>query len=86
MESTAKYLMQNASDIFDIYVYDITKRALEEENRRLFKADPGSLTINGSVNCLPGQAPNDGVCSKILFSFRNIIGFTSFSIIFGSSF
>ncbi|XP_060558238.1 sushi, von Willebrand factor type A, EGF and pentraxin domain-containing protein 1-like [Ruditapes philippinarum] len=61
MESTAKYLMENASDIFDIYVNDITKRALEE-NRRSFKADPGSLTINGRVNCLPGQAPNDGVC------------------------
>jgi hypothetical protein len=85
MESTAKYLMENASDIFDIYVYDITKRAVEE-NRRLFKADPGSLTINGSVNCLPGQTPNDGVCSKILFSFKITIGFISSSIIFGYSF
>jgi hypothetical protein len=66
MESTAKYLMKNTSDIFDIYVYDITQRT-HKEDLRSFKSDPGSLTIYGNINCLPGQVPNDELCSKILF-------------------
>ncbi|XP_053398159.1 thyroglobulin-like [Mercenaria mercenaria] len=63
MESTAAYLKNKTTDIFDVYLNDPVQKTVKRSTG-LFHADEESLEIKGKVVCATGDIATGGICIR----------------------